>query len=98
MSRLIDADVVLAGIDQIWDANPTENPYTDFGQALDSVSEIVEMAPTIDPVKHGKWTFEPFYLGRAHAVVICSECGGAFDGSVGFHYCGNCGAKMDGEP
>ena len=91
MSRLIDADAVMAGIRETIESSGCVNHEKE-------IIECVEYAPTIDPVKHGRWTFEPFYLGRAHAVVICSECGGAFDGSVGFHYCGNCGAKMDGEP
>lgn len=52
--------------------------------------------PTIDPVKHGRWI-------KDDVGVHCSECfcGWEFLTGIpvevyGFHYCPNCGAKMDG--
>lgn len=90
--RPIDADVVLAGINQIWDANPAENPYTDFGQALDSVSETVEMAPTIDPVKHGKW------VNNGDGSYTCTNCKRRMSkAAFGYPFAPCCGAKMDGD-
>lgn len=57
---------------------------------------IVKAAPTIDavPVVHGRWKWK----GRFKA---CSECGTYIDwdntlGASHWHYCPNCGTKMDG--
>ena len=48
-------------------------------------------APTIDPVRHGKWMKEP----REDVIVVCSEChAGCFNKT---NYCPLYGAKMDGE-
>lgn len=49
-------------------------------------------APTIDPVRHGKWLANPveFYL-------YCSECNSRQESGLLTMYCPNCGAKMDGE-
>ena len=61
----------------------------------------IENAPTIDPVKHGRWLTEP-YVGK-HAtlkVLRCSECDNPVielpDGKD-YNYCPNCGARMDGD-
>ena len=51
----------------------------------------------VAPVVHGKWEFRPFYNGTSRGAIECSLCKCAFEGSVGFNYCPNCGAKMDGE-
>ena len=54
--------------------------------------------PTVDaePVRHGKWHVRPY-------DIICSACGKSFDFDYpanvcvqDYHYCPNCGAKMDG--
>ena len=55
---------------------------------------VIDNMPTIDaePVRHGRWIkkewegYEPFYL--------CSECNKLHNQD--YHYCNNCGAKMDG--
>ena len=57
----------------------------------DAVDAIMSEAPTIEPVKHGRWICED---GR---FSTCSECGdrwGIWSGTL--YYCPNCGAKMDG--
>lgn len=58
---------------------------------------MIDIAPTIDPVKHGKWTIEDLTPGTMR--VACSECRisrwlerGRF-----YKYCPHCGARMDGE-
>lgn len=47
--------------------------------------------PTVDaePVKHGRWIY-PFY---------CSECKFVpyYSSDITYHYCPNCGARMDGD-
>ena len=46
----------------------------------------------VTPVRHGKWL--PSDIPDS-ILDKCSECG--FDtGAFTFHYCPNCGAKMDG--
>jgi hypothetical protein len=59
--------------------------------------EIID-APTIDaePVRHGKWVFNPSDAFEAmFAKPKCSECG--FESADGGNYCPNCGARMDEE-
>ena len=62
--------------------------------ALDTISE----APTVDAVEvvHGQW--EDFCRGK---MCCCSVCKAEFDNTCNeihdeWHYCPNCGAKMDG--
>ena len=59
---------------------------------------IIDEQPTIDPVKHGKWTWESVptidNLHKYHQVR-CSVCGERFISEV--NYCPNCGARMDGK-
>lgn len=51
-----------------------------------------DTAPTIDPVKHGKWVSDG-YTWR------CSECGKTYWGRLAkpWNYCPNCGAKVKEE-
>lgn len=57
------------------------------------VKRLIELTPTVDPVKHGRWEL----LGK------CSICGGDAPfwpmASTYYqsNYCPNCGAKMDEE-
>lgn len=56
----------------------------------------------VAPVRHGRWeSFEDVFMDTCYE---CSECGLAFylaDGGTPqenqYHYCPNCGAKMDEE-
>lgn len=60
--------------------------------------------PTADvaEVKHGEWNIGEFNKIRQVVVVECSECYCVLElpmsswGLV-YHYCPNCGAKMDGK-
>ena len=45
----------------------------------------------------GEWMFKPFYKGTSRGAIECQECKGAFDGSVEFNFCPNCGAPMTDE-
>ena len=45
----------------------------------------------------GEWMFKPFYKGTSRGAIECQECKGAFEGSVGFNFCPNCGAPMTDE-
>ena len=58
------------------------------------LKKMVYDAPTIDPVKHGKWEFEP-------GAMYCSNCGWLFSYEAGledeWNYCPFCGAKMEAD-
>lgn len=45
----------------------------------------------------GEWMFKPFYKGTSRGAIECQECKNAFEGSVGFNFCPNCGAPMTDE-
>lgn len=67
----------------------------------------IKNAPTIDPVKHGKWELvgsttmcDPFGELAWGKMYKCSECGFArnvIKYSEHYKFCPNCGARMDGE-
>lgn len=65
-----------------------------FGSPL--IVRAIEEAPTEDvaEVKHGEWIEQ--YKGSR--LVKCSVCGYEYCDLIECgNYCGNCGAKMDGE-
>ena len=81
--RLIDADAL---------------PIKFWGDRFVVVAKVdIENAPTVDAVKHGHWLFYEEPDGYYHSE--CSECGRWCDEDVflkgKWHYCPNCGAKMD---
>ena len=94
--RLIDADERKQQI---------ESPYTEYPimiQIRKALKDFIDDAPTIDPIKHGKWlTTEAF----PHHIY-CSECSKTYipndrwqiwiDGDLPRDYCPHCGARMDG--
>lgn len=49
----------------------------------------------VAPVVHGEWKYLPFYKRTSMGVIECQACKAAFEGSIGFNFCPNCGAKMD---
>ena len=63
------------------------------------VKRLIELTPTVDPVKHGRWM--PLDLTWNRNVHSCSECQSAFEMPYPFKkvfvYCPKCGAKMDKE-
>lgn len=66
------------------------------------VLTLVVPSADVAPVRHGRWeSFEDVFMETCYE---CSECGLAFylaDGGTPkenkYHYCPNCGARMDGE-
>lgn len=58
------------------------------------ICEMLNDAPTVDPVEHGHWVIE-----RGETVMHCNSCGWAFVYYGGleeeWNYCPHCGAKMD---
>ena len=82
--RLIDADAL--------------PKYTGYALSADEVAMAVENAPTIDPVRHGRWV-ESFKVNAPPTLRsrwTCSWCGNVQTYGI-TDYCPNCGARMDGE-
>ena len=99
--RLIDVDVLIAILEEIADEDESEYFH------LDEITQEIFDAPTVDAVEvvHGDWTIiENDYDGTT--TLECSVCEMSFcfeeyDGLLQqaqtYHYCPNCGAKMDGD-
>lgn len=90
MARLIDADAL-----------PVSKEYcvdeAGFGASFYVVHKsYIDKAPAVDAVEvvHGEWN-----MGESGVVYFCSRCRCAAHPreSERWHYCPNCGAKMDGE-
>lgn len=83
--RLIDADKVKHYV-------LTKGFYCDTKADRKYTAELIDqLFPTVEaePVKHGHWGN---YL-KEGLRWKCSECGSRY--SAPYHYCPNCGAKMD---
>lgn len=66
------------------------------------VKRLIELTPTVDPVKHGRWIGEADGYADGELVYDmwhCSSCDYFIedDEEPTFHYCPNCGARMDEE-
>lgn len=91
MSRYIDADKVCE----------MAILHKDFGQCiadLVSLKEVLRDTPTADvaQVKHGQWIkYAKYSFVTMYDCSICSNR--ILDNGHSWHYCPNCGAKMDGE-
>lgn len=73
--------------------------YDHYTDGFDECVDRVENFPAADvaPVKHGKWIYEEIENSLLF-WLNCSVCGWkSLDQSVSiaYHYCPNCGAKMD---
>jgi hypothetical protein len=76
-----------AAIDALGDAH-----FKNYGNAI----MVIQSLPSAEPVRHGKWVFNPSdALEAMFAKPKCSECG--FESADGGDYCSNCGARMDEE-
>lgn len=87
--RLIDADKLKAHYS--WWKNATREMT--MGEAKDIFDDIVDLQPTIDPVRHGHWVGvddEPCNVWE------CDVCGWIYeDDEPYYNFCPHCGAKMD---
>ena len=94
--RLIDADAALENVPEL-----KHDSHENCGICIlwdrYEAREFIKEQPTVDaePVRHGRWEMSsdiPDY-------IICSRCCAVFDvwkaDMEQYHYCPNCGAKMD---
>lgn len=93
--RLIDADA-LKNHYRWWKGGT--KTYT-LDEMVDLFDTIIDVQPTIDPVKHGVWVEVDGRYDR-HKCSVCGEptltVGGIYDDDEELtDYCPNCGAKMD---
>lgn len=94
MSRMIDGDALLENYglkDAVKYGGKDRHGYDTL--MLYEIRDMIEDAPTIDPVKHGRWELRHIY---GEDPCGCSECGNSVN-VHGYQYCPSCGAKMDGD-
>lgn len=88
--------------DRYLDVQSNSPAYTRYMAQLDELIRLKHMVydfPSADvaPVKHGKWVYDPETVNTLSRTK-CNCCGWwSLDLSIRgvYHYCPNCGAKMD---
>lgn len=97
--RLIDADALIEDIKtKLWDWD-TVDGVTSSTVLKQTITDIGN-APTIDPVRHGRWVDvngEEWIPATLYNYVKCSVCGLYELEKEASNFCPNCGAKMDGD-
>ena len=109
MSDYIDRDLLLAEIKELKKSPWYNGGYGTYErnirrEAVDIIVDLcIRSAPAADvqAVKHGKWKRT---IPTPDSAYYCSVCGRWVEREdntippqvTGFHYCPNCGAKMDG--
>ncbi len=74
---------------------------TDCDISRDEVVDCIEAIPSFDvaPVRHGRWIQrkirESQFFQNGYTRLCCSVCNEYSEGE--YHYCPNCGARMDGK-
>ena len=102
MPRLIDADKLSEWIaDQFCEDMPKH-----WDRTAEAILEHMNEMPTAKPSQYGQcWgckceAIKPGHWKRVKAypnIIICDECGEAFEQREYWNYCPNCGATMDKE-
>ena len=90
--RLIDADALEKFLKRLRRELPKESrDFFTRDEMILNFQQYIHLQPTIDavPVVRGEWDADP-------CGWHCSECGA--DGRASWHYCPNCGAKMEDKP
>lgn len=101
--RLIDANALYTKLGKMAREPYYQHDGDDYYVGIADASMEVHCAPTVDAVEvvHGEWsTIEDDYTGMV--ALQCSECNQEwwFEDEPPmkiYHYCPNCGAKMDGD-
>lgn len=90
--RLIDADALKAHY-AWWGDFPEDGPNRIEEKKI--FDTIVNLQPTVDPVRRGKWLLHgepPWYVRECS---LCHEKTHHWSGYEMPHFCGNCGARME---
>lgn len=87
--RLIDASALIHKVN-----NSMYPSSVVFTAAINLIHEMINAAPTIDPVVHREWV----NVNIGDCCYECSECQFIRDAYLldNGNFCPNCGAKMDG--
>ena len=99
--RLIDADALMETIQDNEYELLTKHNSKGNGMFTLGIQQAVDEAPTIDPVKHGKWV-EAMH-GEMHLYPdgqkMCNVCHTIMPSAWNTMppFCFGCGARMDGE-
>ena len=90
MSDYINRYAVLSVID-----DAIANNALSYEGCVNEIMEFIAKIPSADvaPVRHGRWLAHR--LDNSYTTWTCSVCGTI--GIEAFHYCPNCGAKMQGD-
>lgn len=108
MAEYIDREALEVDLNHRLSFLMAENgEYDSYTNGFDECVDRVENFPDADvvPVKHGRWEEHCGIVRYKHTnipVFMCSVCGDYFCDIVSkhadfYHYCPNCGAKMDGD-
>ena len=96
--RLIDANALSDAVDESKHNNPHPQGMIRINHRNehDHFLRMILDAPTVDAVEvvHGQWEWKP--LNDTTWQLRCSVCGSEDGANETYHYCPNCGAKMDG--
>lgn len=88
--RLIDADALTEEL-----KGAIERNHEYHMVVIDNdFKTLIDDAPIIEPVRHGRWILTETALNE---YANCSECGAQVMSDEAWHYCPNCGAKMGGD-
>ena len=62
-----------------------------------AVNQIIDAAPTIDPVRHARWVEKEYVIDdEIFEAVVCGECEANRVAGIGLaKYCYDCGCRMD---
>lgn len=87
--ELIDANALYSKLVRktIINFKPFDTWFSGYAHAMAEVEELINDAPVIYPIKHGKWI-------DSSNGWMCTSC--EMDTSKDWNYCPNCGARMDG--
>lgn len=105
MSSLIDAEMVKEQVKLYFNKFARDGLKTEIiERATNDIAEVIDNVPIVvaEPIRHGHWekidTAKLSDCTSISPIYKCSFCGSPFVGeriNNWYHYCPNCGAKMD---
>lgn len=108
MAEYIEREKLLEKLHEVGGCGAAPDTWADgYDKAIDLAYDIVQMTPAADvaEVKRGKWIYHECVSSYDGTISghSCSVCRAfvdeeTFDNDTFYKkYCGNCGARMDGE-